>query len=78
MGMNMKLPMSGIGFTWIIGIVANLLGDVLPLVTPSVKKGLEALLFELYQKAMETSNPWDDFLIRFIIRCVGLKSPSDV
>lgn len=72
-----KVPNPGIGGTWIIWIVAQILGGVLPLVTPSLKKALESFLLELYEKSVENMNPWDDFLIRFIMRFLGMKVPGD-
>jgi len=33
-------------------------------------------LLEFYRKAMETDNPWDDFLARFLLRIFSIPIPS--
>jgi hypothetical protein len=71
-----KLPNPGIGFTWIINLVLQVLGTILPVVTPSIRELLEKFLKDFYVKAKETPNPWDDFLAKFLMRILGIEVPE--
>lgn len=77
MGQEFKRPNPGIGFTWIIQLLVQIFSTVLPLITPSLKAALEEFLLELYQKAKETANPWDDFLVKFLLRMLNISVPGD-
>jgi hypothetical protein len=71
-----KFPNPGIGFTWIINLVLQVLGTILPVVTPSIRELLEKFLKDFYAKAKETPNPWDDFLAKFLMRILGIEVPA--
>ena len=67
----------GVGFTWIIGILVQIFSTIMPIITPSLKKELEDFLLGLYQKAKETPNPWDDFLLKFLLRMLNITVPGE-
>jgi len=67
----------GVGFTWIIGILIQIFSTIMPIITPSLKKALEEFLVDLYEKAKETTNPWDDFLLKFLLRMLGIAIPGE-
>lgn len=67
----------GVGFTWIINILMQVFSTVLPVITPMLKKELEDFLLGLYAKAKESSNPWDDFLVKFLLRVLGIPVPVE-
>ena len=62
----------GVGFTWLIGILVQIFSTIMPIITPSIKKALEEFLLDLYERAKETTNPWDDFLIKFLLRILNI------
>jgi hypothetical protein len=66
----------GIGFTWLVNILIQVFSTVMPVVTPSLKKELEDFLKGLYKKAEETPNPWDDFLVKFLLRMMNMVIPE--
>ena len=72
-----KLPNPGIGFTWVIELLIKILAALLPLITPALRKELERFLLDWYKKAIETPNPWDDFLAKFFLRILGIPIPGD-
>jgi len=67
----------GIGFTWIINILIQVFSTILPVITPTLKKELEDFLLSLYGKAKESPNPWDDFLMKFLLRVLGIPIPGE-
>lgn len=77
MGQIFKAPNPGIGFTWIIQLLVQIFSTILPVITPSLKGALEEFLLELYQKAKETANPWDDFLVKFLLRMLSITVPGE-
>jgi len=72
-----KIPNPGIGFTWVIELLIKILAALLPLITPSIRKALEEFLLDLYKKALETPNPWDDFLVKFFLRILNIPIPGE-
>jgi hypothetical protein len=68
-------PSGGIGFNWIIDFVSRVVAEVIVLMTPKVKMDFEEYLLSLYGRARETANPWDDFLVRFLMRILGMDVP---
>jgi len=73
---DFKAPNPGIGFTWIIQILIKILFGLFPQVSEQLRKALVDFLLEFYAKAMETDNPWDDFLARFLLRIFSIPIPS--
>ena len=72
-----SFPNPGIGWTWIIDIMIKALGGLLPLITPTLAKELQDFLVAQYKKALETPNPWDDFLYRLILRILSIPVPGE-
>jgi hypothetical protein len=75
--MEFKKANPGVGFTWIINLLINALGSILPVLTPMIKESLSAFLTDLYKKAVETPNPWDDFVVKFLLRILSIPVPGD-
>ena len=75
--MEFKKANPGVGFTWVINLLINALGSILPVLTPMIKDSLSAFLTDLYKKAVETPNPWDDFVVKFLLRILSIPVPGD-
>jgi len=75
--MSFEKPNPGVGFTWIINLLINVLGSILPVLTPMIRESLSAFLTDLYKKAVETPNPWDDFVVKFLLRILSIPVPGD-
>lgn len=73
---DIKQPNPGIGWTWIVNLLIAVLKVILPVLSPTLRDELEKVMVSLYNKAMETDNPWDDFLMRFLLRILGIPIPS--
>lgn len=73
---EIKLPNPGIGWTWIVDMLIRILAALLPILTPTIREELERFLLAWYAKAMETTNPWDDFLARFLLRILQIPIPA--
>lgn len=69
-------PMNSIGWTWIINLVLAVLKVIMPVLSPTLREELNKLMLSLYEKAMATDNPWDDFLMRFLLRILGIPVPA--
>lgn len=50
----------------ILEIIKKLLSALLPVMSEEIRKLLIAMLQDLYAKAKETENPWDDFVVKLI------------
>ena len=61
--------------TWriLIEALSGVLGTVLGAVTPALRETIEKFLKDLYVKAKETKNPWDDFLVELLAGVLGIK-----
>jgi hypothetical protein len=75
--MSFEKSIAGVGFTWIINLLINALGSILPVLTPMIKDSLSAFLTDLYKKALETPNPWDDFIVKFLLRILSIPVPGE-
>lgn len=75
-GIDLKHPNPGISWYWIIGIAARVLSPVVGVISEELKAELETFLIKYYHKAMETENPWDDFLARFLLRILDIPVPE--
>jgi len=75
--MEFKAANPGVGFSWIINLLINALGSILPVLTPMIKDSLSAFLTDLYKKALETPNPWDDFVVKFLLRILSIPVPGE-
>ena len=76
-GSRIELPNPGIGWTWIITTLARILTSLLPLISVELRDELEGFLLDYYNKTLATTNPWDDFLARFLLRIFGIDVPSE-
>lgn len=56
---------------WIAQIFAGIIGQV----TPGIIAELNALLTNLYKKALATPNPWDDFAIGMLLDILAIPRP---
>jgi len=65
--------MKGLTMNLIFVTTSKLISVILPIVSEHIREGLKELLKNLYEKANETQNPYDDFLLEFIIRLLGLE-----
>lgn len=73
---DFKAPNPGIGFTWIISLLVKIFKALFPQITEELRQELENFLLAFYRHAMETDNPWDDFLARFLLRIFSIPIPS--
>jgi len=69
-------PMNSIGWTWIVSMLLSVLAVIMPVLSPALREELVKVMLLLYNKAMETDNPWDDFLMRFLLRILGIPIPE--
>lgn len=71
-----ELPNPGIGWTWLITLLVKALKVLMPIITPVIREELEKFLLEWYAKTLETPNPWDDFVARFLLRIFDIPVPE--
>ena len=71
-----EMPNPGIGWTWLISLIVKALKILLPVITKELREELEKFLLGWYDKAMETPNPWDDFVARFLLRIFEIPVPE--
>lgn len=67
-----------ISWKWLIQILAVALGPIFSTLTPLIKKLLENFLTDLYQKALATENPWDDYVVGLLLDILGIPRPPPV
>jgi len=74
---GLDIPESNsIGWTWIVSMLLTVLAAIIPVLSPALRGELEKAMLSLYAKAMESDNPWDDFLMRFLLRILGIPIPE--
>ena len=54
-------------------IVATLLSALVGALSPQIKKLLDDFLNDLYQRAVKTTNPVDDILVKFLADMLGVE-----
>ena len=62
-------------WTWLLNLVLPILGKLIDLISPAIKAELNNLLTQLYRKAVETPNPWDDMLVGFLLDILAIPRP---
>ncbi|MBA7710613.1 hypothetical protein ES703_119558 [subsurface metagenome] len=68
-------PNPGISWWWLINLIVEILRPLVDIVSPTIRKRLEDFLIDFYNNAIETENPWDDFLARFLLRIFAISIP---
>ena len=60
--------------TWELALkwTARMLGAIMPMLTPAIKKELERFIVDLHAKALKTKNPLDDYITKFLMDLFGL------
>jgi hypothetical protein len=53
--------------------VARVLLPIIQMATPSLIEEIRTFLKGLYAKALETPNPWDDFLVGLMLDMFGIE-----
>ncbi len=66
---------SGISWWWLIDLMVNVMRPLVDIVSPTLRKELEDFMIGFYNRALETDNPWDDFLARFLLRIFAISIP---
>lgn len=57
--------------------MGRILGPILLTLTRSLRDDLEIFLTDFYRRALETENPWDDFLAALLLETLGFDVPED-
>ena len=73
---EIEMPNPGIGWTWIVNLLVKVLGGLFPSISEQLRTELQEFLLGYYKKALETPNPWDDFLARFLLRILDIPVPE--
>lgn len=63
----------GITYEIALSLIKKIFALVLPEVSGHIKQLLEAYLKDLYKKAIETENVFDDYLVILIADILGIK-----
>ena len=66
----------GIRWSGLLAALFRLLGPVIRTVTAELRDELFEALSRLYQKAVETENPYDDFLLDLLFDMLGFNKPE--
>lgn len=65
-----------ISWDWLIKLLASVLLPIIQAMSPAIIAALKEFLTDLYQKALNTPNPWDDFVIGLLLDFLGIPRPS--
>lgn len=68
-------PNPGVSWWWLINLIVDILRPLVDIVSPTIRKRLEDFLIDFYNDAIETENPYDDFLARFLLRIFAISIP---
>jgi len=62
-----------ITYNFWLDLTIRVLSAILNVVSPSIRKLLAEFVQDLYQKAKETPNPWDDFFVKLLAGLLGVE-----
>ena len=65
-----------ITWKWILNLLSGFIGPLLQQLTPVLLAEIKEALVALYLKAVATSNPWDDFVVGFLLDVLGIPRPT--
>jgi len=68
--------MKGINWNAVVKIVMLVLSPLLGLLSPMIRDALKKAVSDLYLKALETENPFDDLLLGFAMDLLGIPKPE--
>lgn len=66
----------GTSWEWLARLLATLLAPLLVVLSAFIRKELEKFLVDLYKRALETENPWDDWFVGFLLDIMKIERPS--
>lgn len=56
----------------IIEVIKRLIEALFPIMSEEIRKLLISYMNELYQKAKETENPWDDYIVKLLCEILNI------
>lgn len=62
-------------FSWLTTILSKLFTSLFEIITPSLRDELTSFIKDLYQKALKTNNPYDDYLIKILADLLNITLP---
>jgi hypothetical protein len=65
--------LKGITYQILIKMVKEIFELIMPKLSESIKQMLSVYLNDLYRKAKETSNFWDDFFVELLADVLGIE-----
>ena len=65
--------MAGLSKGWLVRIVIAVLRPLIKLVTPDIEKQMEKFVKDLYVKAQDTPNVFDDMFVEFIAELLDVE-----
>jgi len=62
-----------ITYNFFVSLAIKVLGAIISVISPEIRKLVEKVVNELYEEARKTSNPWDDFFVKLLAAILGVK-----
>lgn len=56
----------------ILKVLLTILANILPIISPELRKMIEEVIVNLYQHAKQTNNPFDDIAIELLAGLLGI------
>jgi len=78
MGESTGVQQAAVNWTWLLTLVAAVLGPIFKLLSPKIRDAIRTTMLELWKKAQATDNPFDDMAVRFIFELLALEKPADM
>jgi hypothetical protein len=75
-GLEIPKANPGISWDWVLSLLAVVVKPIIKAVTPIIRDALEEALLKLYAKAEATENPWDDWLVGFLLDVLAIERPE--
>jgi len=60
----------------ILQILSPLITQFLASISPSIRTALKSFAKELWERAQETNNPWDNVLAALLYAILGIETPK--
>lgn len=69
----------GFSWNWTLKLLAGTVGRIVGLISPEFRRVTEESMQAWYDRALETDNPWDDYLVIIVAGILGvpLQEPAE-
>lgn len=66
-----------VSLPWLLGLIAVVIKPVVQALSKKFRDEIQRWITREYAEALETDNPWDDYLFTFLAKMLGVELPTE-